>query len=196
MFLNYSKWRLPCDMEVHFTAIPVALHTSPSVWFTRTPIFFTNITNLKEIASAINTVLSTKCKIQTYCSFLKNISNNSTHFKFFFCKINFSFYFILIVQCSNEGFSLFLNGWSNLKVFTLLNRSCGTFFNTMGSIVCTFANQASGINNAQTTWHQATKEGEKVNIYSNLIISWNLSKITFLILLSSINCLKFICIRN
>lgn len=40
---------------------------------------------------------------------------------------------------------------------TLLNLSGGTFFNTIGSIVWTLANHASGINSAQTTWHQATK---------------------------------------
>lgn len=40
---------------------------------------------------------------------------------------------------------------------TLLNLSGGTFFNTIGSIVWTLANHASGINSAHTTWHQATK---------------------------------------
>lgn len=45
--------------------------------------------------------------------------------------------------------------------FTLLKRSWGTYWRTIGSIVRTFANCTSGIYRAQTTWAQPGCQKDK-----------------------------------
>jgi len=70
---------------------------------------------------------------------------------------------ILHGENNSLGFIEAVHQWNERFKRTLLKRSGGTFFSMMGSMVCTLANQASGINRAHTTWHQPESK-KKINI--------------------------------